>query len=34
MDTETPQEAPSNPFADESYPMSRIFSLMIPGMST
>ncbi len=32
--TETPQDAPSNPFSDESYPISRIRLRTIPGMST
>src|SRR5205809_2363353 len=34
IDTETPQDAPSYPLVDESYPTSRILSLMMPGMST
>ncbi len=34
IDTDTPQEAPSYPLADESYPISRILSLIRPGMST
>jgi hypothetical protein len=34
IDTDTPHEAPSKPLAEESYPISRIFSRMMPGMST
>jgi hypothetical protein len=34
MATVTPQEAPSKPFSDESYPISRIRLRTMPGMST
>ena len=33
MDTLTPQDAPSKPFLDESYPMPRIVSRTMMGMS-
>ena len=33
IDTLTPQEAPSKPFFDESYPIRRMVSRTIDGMS-
>jgi hypothetical protein len=33
IDTLTPQDAPSKPLYDESYPMPRIVSRTIVGMS-
>ena len=34
IETETPQDCPSKPLVDESYPMARMVSRTIPGMST